>query len=93
MKVIRPVSILGSLPLSIPGELIANKEHVVFVPDENPYGPHRLLVHEPKISICGTDDDDCISVSGWTEVSHPKDKQIALWRKVIIGFYPMARTP
>lgn len=92
MKVVRPIRTIGSPILSVPGELIVGSGRAVFVPDESPCGPHHLLIHDPEISICGADDDDCISVSGWTEVSHPSDKQIALWRKVIMeSFYPVAR--
>lgn len=93
MKVIRPIHVPGAPPLEVPGELIVNSGNAVFVPDTQPYGPHRLTIQSAAVHIGGPDDDDCVSVSGWTEVSHPTDRQFALFRKVVMeGFYPVPRT-
>jgi len=92
MKVTHPVHVIGAPPLTIPGELSINEDRAVFIPDQEPHGPHRLTIHDPKVGIYGKDDDDCISVSGWAEVVCPADRQPALWRKMTMeSFYPVAR--
>lgn len=96
MKVIHPVHVIGAPPIEIPGELFVREEHAVFVPDQEPYGPHRLTIHAPQVSIYGKDDDDCINVSGL--VAHSlipagqPNQGTQLWRKVVMEvFYPVAR--
>lgn len=96
MKVTHPVYVVGAPSLSIPGELLIRAEYAIFVPDIEPYGPHRLTIHEPKVSIYGKEDDDCINISG--SVVHSlipagqPGQGTQLWREVVAeAFFPETR--
>lgn len=86
MKVTRIVQSSGE----VPGQLLRSfNGPAVFVPDSEPYGPHRLTIHEPTFGFYGAEDNHCISISGLVDAGKDPTTGEQLWRKVVMeSFYP-----
>ncbi len=69
----------------VAGTLITVNGHLLFIPDDDKYGPNRIFLEDGHyhIHILDKEDDDCIYVTGMVGVEN------GFYKKDNFSFYPV----